>query len=409
LLKAQLVWGVLLAAVLLLASLYLLFLFLPAPVPDLVAQYFSPAELERARRYQQTVCLLGLAAFLTKAGLLWWLWWSGKGVALARLLLKFSCQRYYLALALFFGAIWLLLKLVEFPFTFGSSFVVQHRWGFSTQGLLSWWLDYLKGSSLDLLFSGVGTLLLFWSTARWPTGWWAAAGIFLAAWMVVEAMLWPVVVAPLFNRFEPVAHGPVKEMVVRLAANAGLEVDEVLVMDASRRTTKANAYFAGLGGTKRIVLYDTLIRDYPPEQIEAVVAHEIAHWARGHIVKSLMWGMAGSLALFAALYTVLRLTAPGEALRGGPYGPHILVVIWLFFHLVSFIVLPVQNALSRQMEREADRVALELTGNVPAMVQLHVDLARRNLQEVAPAPFVEWLTYSHPAPWRRIEAALKAR
>ncbi|MBE3581163.1 MAG: M48 family metallopeptidase [Thermoanaerobacteraceae bacterium] len=401
-------WGILLGAVLILSALYLLFLFLPAPVPALVGQYFSPAELERARRYQQTVRLLGLAAYLTKAGLLWWLWWSGQGASMARLVLKWSGHRYCLALALFFGGIWLLLRLAELPFTFSSGFVVQHRWGFSTQGLLSWWLDYLKGSGLDLLFSGIGTLLLFWSTARWPTGWWAAAGLFLAAWMVIETMLWPVFVAPLFNRFEPVADGPIKDMVVRLAGRAGMEVEEVLVMDASRRTTKANAYFAGLGGTKRIVLYDTLLKNYPPEEIEAVVAHEIAHWARGHIVRSLVWGIAGGFALFGALYAVLRISAPGEALRGGPYAPHILIIIWLFFHLLSFLALPVQNSLSRQLEREADRVALELTGNIPAMVQLHVDLARCNLQDVAPAPFVEWLTYSHPAPWRRIEAALKA-
>ncbi|MGI9952986.1 M48 family metallopeptidase [Moorellaceae bacterium AZ2] len=408
-LKAQFVWGILLGAVLLLAALYLLFLFLPAPVPSLVGQYFSPAELERARRYQQTLRLLGLAAFLSKTGLLLWLWWSGRAANLSGQLLRWSGQRYYLALALFFAGTWFLLRMADLPFTFYSSFVVQHQWGFSTQSLFSWWLDYLKGSGLDLLFSGVGSVLLFWSTGRWPTGWWAAAGLFLGAWLVIETMLWPIFIAPFFNRFEPVAEGPVKDMVVRLAGRAGLQVDQVLVMDASRRTTKANAYFAGLGGTKRIVLYDTLIKDYPPEEIEAVVAHEIAHWARGHIVRGLLWGIVGGFALFGALYAVLRITAPVEVLRGRPYAPHFLVIVWLFFQLVSFLALPAQNALSRHLEREADRVALELTGNIPGMVQLHVDLARRNLQEVAPAAFVEWLTYSHPAPWRRIEAALKAR
>lgn len=406
LVKANVVWGLLLGSALLFILLYLLFLILPAPVPSIVWQYFSPAEIERARRYQQVLGLIGIGAFGAKTGVLLWLWWSGKAQTMSWHIWRWSGNRYYVAVLLFFIILWLLLKVVNLPFAFYSSFVVQHQWGFSTQSLFSWWVDYLKSSGLDLLLSGVGTLLFFWSTGRWPLGWWAAAGLFMATWLVIETFLWPIVLAPLFNRFEPLNEGPVKAMVTRLAGRAGLEVGEVWIMDASRRTTKANAYFAGLGRTKRIVLYDNLLRDYPLEEIEAVLAHEMAHWQRGHIMRSLVLGMGASFGFFLLLYIVLQITAPGELMPGRPYPPHLLVIILLFWQLVSFLSLPAQNAISRSLEVEADRVALELTGNIQAMVQLQVNLARRNLQDVAPAVFVEWLTYSHPAPWRRIEAAL---
>ncbi|SMB98739.1 STE24 endopeptidase [Thermanaeromonas toyohensis ToBE] len=405
--KASILWGLLLGLVALLITLYLFFLILPTPVPSLVWQYFTSLDVERARRYQQVMRFSSLLAYLAKTGLLLWLWWSGRAAALSSGALRWSGQRYYLAAGLFFISIWLLLKAVNFPFAFYSGFILQHRWGFSTQTLASWWVDYIKASGIDLLLSGTGTLLFFWSTGRWPFTWWVAAGLFFAVWLLVETFLWPVVLAPLFNRFEPLKEGPVKSMVVALSERAGLKVKEVWVMDASRRTTKANAYFTGLGKTKRIVLYDNLLRDYSPEEVEAVVAHEMAHWKKGHIVKGLLWGMVGGFIFFVLLYDILRLTAPGEIIPGRPYPPHFLVITLVFLQLISFLAQPVENAFSRRQEAEADRVALELTRNPSVMVELHVDLARRNLQEVAPSAFIEWLTYSHPAPWRRIEAALK--
>jgi STE24 endopeptidase len=270
-------------------------------------------------------------------------------------------------------------------------------------------MDYLKGSALDLILSGAGVLLLFWATGRWPLSWWGAAGLFLSGWLFVSTFLWPLIVAPLFNRFQPVNEGPVKTMVTQLADRAGLQVDQILVMDASRRTTKANAYFTGLGATKRIVLYDTLLDGYPPEEVEAVIAHEMAHWQRGHIVRGLLWGILASFLLLGLLYAVLKLTFTYEIARPGPYPPHLLVAMLLFLQLVSFLGQPAQNAISRRYEMEADRVALELTGNPGATVRLQVDLARKNLADVAPPAFIKWLTYSHPATLERIQAAEKHR
>ncbi|MGB9663112.1 MAG: M48 family metallopeptidase [Moorellaceae bacterium] len=404
--KAHVLWGILAGSALLLVLLYLLFILLPAPVPSIVWRYFSPEEVERARRYQQVLGLVDIGAWVTKIGLLGCLWWSTAAQLVSRRLERWTGNRYYLTILLFFLLLWFLLKIINLPFAFYSGFLLQHRWGFSTQSLYSWWVDYGKNSGLDLMLSGAGTLIFFWSTARWPNLWWAVVGLLMAVWLALETWIWPVVLAPLFNRFEPLSEGPVKAMVVRLSRQAGLHIDEVWVMDASRRTTKANAYFTGWGRTKRIVLYDNLLKDYSLEEVEAVLAHEMAHWQQGHVWRSLILGMVAGLAFFGLLYGVLRITAPKELFPGRPYSPHLLIIVLLFGQLASFLSLPVQNAISRRWEAEADRIALELTGNVPAMVQLQVHLARSNLQDVAPAPFIEWLTYSHPAPWRRMEAAL---
>lgn len=407
--KAGIVWTILLILAGVLSLAFIFFTLFPGKVPAAAWQYFTPAEVERARHYQQTMRLVSILAFLAQITFLVWLVASTRAAAWSDGALRITGGRYYPALVIYFVLIWLLVKAVALPFNFYSSFIVQHQWGFSTQTLTSWWLDYLKGGVLDLILSGTGVLLLFWATGRWPHTWWAAAGLFLSGWLFISAFLWPLLVAPLFNRFQPIPEGPVKTMVTQLAGRAGLKVKEVLVMDASSRTTKANAYFTGLGTTKRIVLYDTLLADYPPDEVEAVIAHEMAHWQRGHILRGLLWGILANFLLLGLLYAVLKLTFTYEIARPGPYPPHLLVAMLLFLQLMSFLGQPVPNAISRRYETEADRVALELTGNPGAMIRLQVDLARKNLGDIAPPPFIAWLTASHPSPLERIQNAERWR
>ncbi|MDN5345056.1 MAG: endopeptidase [Clostridia bacterium] len=402
--RAGIIWTLLLIVAGFFSLAFIFYTLFPGQVPANAWQYFTPGEVERARRYQQIMRLAGILAFLAQTALLVWLVSSTRAAAWSDGVLRLTGGRYYPALIIYFILVWLLLKIIGLPFNFYSSFIVQHQWGFSTQSLASWWLDYLKGSALDLVLSGAGVILLFLATGRWPHTWWAAAGLFLSGWLFVATFLWPLVVAPLFNRFQPVTEGPVPTIVTRLADRAGLKIDQILVMDASRRTTKANAYFTGLGATKRIVLYDTLLA-YPPDEIEAVVAHEIAHWQRGHITRGLLWGILANFLLLGLLYAVLKLTFTYEIARPGPYPPHLLVAMLLFLQLVSFLGQPVQNVISRRYETEADRVALELIGNPRAMINLQVDLARKNLGDIAPPPFIEWLTSSHPSALARIQAA----
>ncbi|WP_258360569.1 M48 family metallopeptidase [Moorella sulfitireducens] len=400
--KAGIVWTLLIITAGLMSLAFIFFSLFPGKVPDVAWQYFSPDNAERARQYQQAMRLAGILAFLAQVAVLVGLVTSTRATAWSDAALHITGVRYYMALVIYFVLIWLLLKVVALPFNFYSSFIVQHQWGFSTQNLASWWLDYLKGGILELVLSGTGVLLLFWATGRWPHTWWAVAALFLSGWLFISTFLWPLLVAPLFNRFQPITEGPVKTMVAQLAGRAGLRIEEVLVMDASRRTTKANAYFTGLGTSKRIVLYDNLLEDYPLDEVEAVIAHEMAHWQRGHIFRGLLWGVLANFLLLGLLYAVLRITFTYDIARPGPYPPHLLVAMLLFLQLVSFLGQPAQNAISRRYETEADWVALELTANPGAMIRLHVDLAQKNLGDIAPPAFITWLAASHPSPLERI-------
>ena len=254
-----------------------------------------------------------------------------------------------------------------------------------------------------MVLSTVGVFILFGFMTRWPNAWWLAAAAFLSLWIVIQTFLWPVVVSPLFNRFTPATDHAITSMVRDLAGKAGLPVDEVLIMDASSRTTRANAYYAGLGSTKQIVLYDTLLTAYPLDEVKAVVAHEMAHCLKGHIIKGLILGILGNFILWYLLFLPLRVTVP-QLTRN----PVTWAVIMLFFLIASFASSPLQNYISRRMETEADRTSVMLTEDVPAAVRLEIDLAVGNLSDVAPAPFIQWFSYSHPPASTRIKTIEQA-
>ncbi|MFZ5633844.1 MAG: M48 family metallopeptidase [Bacillota bacterium] len=397
--RFNVIWLTLIVLVGVFSLTYIWFTLFPGRVAPETGQYFTAEQVNRGREYNQALRLVYITGLLAQGAFLVWLVFGGRAAALSRWAQHSTGGSYWGSLLLFFLALWLLLRLINLPFTLYSSFYWQHRWGFSTQTMGSWWMDYLKGAGLDLALSAVGVALLFWFMNRWPGAWWLAGAAFFSLWLVVQSLLWPVVVSPLFNRFVPAKDPALITMVRQLSNRAGLPVDQVLIMDASERTTKANAYFTGLGPTKRIVLYDTLLANYPPDEVEAVVAHEMAHWRHGHIIKGLAFGVLGNFIFWGLLFLLLRSTMPPSLSQP----PHTWAVILLFFLLAFFISSPLQNHISRGMEEEADRAAVTLTGNAPAAVRLQLNLATRNLSDLSPPAYIRWFSYSHPPALDRIK------
>jgi STE24 endopeptidase len=379
--------------------MYFWFAMIPAnPRADLLT-YFSLQQVEEGRTYSRALRIAFITSFAVQCGYLAWLLFNGRGLAISQMLLRAVPERPLLCSMLFFVFVWLSLQAINFPSTFFRSFVWQQQWGFSTQTPASWLLDYLKGIGLDLLLTGTGVIMLIQAMHRLPKFWWLAAAVFTSVWIVLASYLWPVVVSPLFNRFTPADDPVVTAMVKQLADKAGLPINEVLVMDASRRTTRANAYFACVGETRRVVLYDNLLRDYPFDEVESVVAHELAHWRQGHITKGMLWGMLGSFLAWGLLFLILRISLPGST--SPP--PHIWLFILLFLNLGSFVTLPIQNAISRQMEREADSIAVMLTENREAAIRLQISLAVKNHSDVDPPTYLR-LFSTHPSAFERIAA-----
>lgn len=400
------VLGIFLALTGVFVLLYLWFTLFSGEIKPEAYQYFRGEELEQGRSYLFALRLVYISSFVVELVFLLWFLGSGKAEALADRFFNFTRMKVWPTRCLFLLVFWLIVQLIKLPFALFANYFWQQRWGFSTQTLLSWWQDYFLSSGLSLALILAGVLLLFVAMERWPRGWWFAGAIFSVFWLFLQVFLWPIVISPLFNQFAPVQEPAVVEMVEELSAKAGLVVDEVLVMDASRRTTASNAYFTGLGSTKRIVLYDNLIKDYSPAEVKAVIAHEMAHWKHAHVFKGMLWGCLGIFFLWPALYLFLN-CAFGKGFSFGKqrfYPPHTVALIALFLLLINFLMSPVENYFSRQMEREADRTAVMLTADIPAVINLQVNLATKNRSDVSPPPFLEWFAYSHPSTLNRIKA-----
>ena len=298
----------------------------------------------------------------------------------------------------------LILAIVELPFAYYHGYLLEHRYGLATQSASHWWSDQVKGVLLGLVFAVIGTGVVYGSLRQWPEQWWWMSAVVFAAATVGLAQLAPVLLLPLFYKFKPLDRPALVNRLVKLAAAARTNVNGVFEWVLSSHTKKANAALAGLGRTRRILLSDTLLADYSEDEIEVILAHELAH----HVHRDLWRGIAvQSLALFAGFYVasvVLSATAEMLGLRGLA-DPASLPVLLLVAGAWSFLLMPVVNAVSRAQERAADRYALQTTRNVDAFVTAMKRLSQQNLAEEYPSPLVRWLFYSHPPIRERIEAA----
>lgn len=372
----------------------------PGPINPAALQYFSIEQAHRARAYSFVPRVLFITSFILQVSALSWLVFSRKGAAIAWWLEEKSDGHYWKSILVYFLLLWFFLRLLRLPFTLFGNYYWQQAWGFSTQSLPSWWLDYTKNATFDLFLSTCGVLFFFFILKHWPKLWWVIGATLFAIWLALQNFLWPVIVSPMFNHFEVVKDSAVINMVQDLAYAAGIQVDDVLVMDASRRTTMANAYFMGLGTTKQIVIYDNLLQNYPLDEVRAVLAHEIGHWQKGHIIQGLRLGILGNCLIWGLLAFFLRMFRSPS----GHYRPQLWASLQLFLMLILMVANPLQNYISREMEKQADQVALELTGNPAAVVRMQINLATRNLSDVSPPKFIAWFGYTHPPVLSRIEA-----
>jgi STE24 endopeptidase len=268
----------------------------------------------------------------------------------------------------------------------------ERAWGFSTQSTGAWWGDRARSLAVTLVLGvvTVGGLLALahLSPNRWP---WIAAGAG-AGLAVVVTFVAPVILEPIFNRFRPL-EGDLADRLRRTAERAGVPVREVLVADASRRTTKQNAYVSGIGRTRRVVLWDTLL-DAPPEEVELVVAHELGHRRMHHVRQGTLLAMAGAVVFIA----VLRLVRPQPE-------PNDAGLVLLLGAGLELAALPLGAALSRRWERAADRFSLAVVGDAAVFEALHRRLALANLADLRPPKWLYYAVFTHPTPSQRLAAA----
>ena len=287
--------------------------------------------------------------------------------------------------------------LVRLPLSAWSGWLYERRWGFSTQTLRGWLWDKVKGLVAGVAVSSLGLLLLFGAIREWPGAWPAVAAPGAALFVLVLSLLAPLLFERLFNRFVPLSDADLAVELRELSLQAEVPVRTILVSDASRRTRKHNAYVSGLGPTRRLVLFDTLLADVPREELRGVVAHELGHRRYRHMAFGTALAMAGAAVAVLAVWGVLSWRGPDD--------PRAVPLVLLTFSVLELAALPFGTWVSRRWERTADRFALELTGDGAAMEQMHRRLALANLADLDPPPLLYALLFTHPTPPERIAAA----
>ncbi|MCL4425160.1 MAG: M48 family metalloprotease, partial [Firmicutes bacterium] len=333
------VWFTLTLAVAFLLLTWLWASLAPRGISPEASRYFTLDFIRRARGYQETRYLTYGLAFLLEVLVLTLLSFTPLGKGLENLVQSLAGGRpyrevFYFLLIIFGGA-----ALLSLPLSYYRGFILEHAYGLSNQSTLDWLKDYFLSTAISLALTVPTLAGFYFLVRRFPQSWpWLVAGIYTAG-MALLIMLSPLLIDPLFYHFRPVQDPQIRQQVLDLAAKAGIPVEEVLEMDASRRTNKVNAYFTGLGQTKRIVLYDNLLKKYPPTEVKLVVAHEMGHWRYAHIWKGLLLGGLGTL------FTLLLLQKVLAGMKGFPslhpvLRPSGLLLIFLFLTLWLFISQP---------------------------------------------------------------------
>ena len=354
-------------------------------------RFFSSDEVSRARRYHRPLYIVRIVAVALDVALLALLAYTGAGDALDPQSLPWW-GRAPLYAAIVVSA----LAVVGLPLGLWSGLYRERRWGFSTQRLGGWVSDRAKELAVNAILAGL-TFLGIVALARALPGWWVVpVAAMLASAALLLSFVAPVVLEPLFNRYERLRDEGLTAALRMLADRGEVPVRDVLVQDTSRRTRKANAYVSGFGRTRRVVVSDTLLDEASPAEVQVVVAHELAHTRYRHVLQGTILLIGFVVAGTTAIWALLGLRVAD---------PHEIPLVMLIALGVGLLIAPLGSAVSRSWERSADRFALALTGDRDAYRSTFRRLARTNLSDLDPPRLVYVATFTHPTPPDRLAAA----
>lgn len=363
-----------------------------------------PVDSPEARQYNRTRRWLGIADMVLGIAFLVILLVTGWTGALRDLSLSIGFENYAFALFLYVAMLLLLSKALGFWFDY-YGYRLEKRYHLSNQRRRSWLWDQIKEWLVGLVLATIVVEVLYFIIRQSPEHWWLIAwGVFLVLFVLL-AQIAPVVLFPIFYKFEPLENEDLKARLSRLGERAGARVRGVYKWNLSEKSKKANAALTGIGATRRIILADTLLDNYSPDEIEAVLAHELGHHVHRHILKSILVQAAITFLGFWAANEVLHWAIDKQGIfeRFSDFANLPLLV--LVSTVISLLLMPALNAYSRYNERQADRYAFESIASVDPFISSMNKLAGQNLAERTPSRWVEWLFHSHPAISRRVEAA----
>src|SRR3954451_15658655 len=363
----------------------------------------NPPDSPNARRYNRIRRWIGIIDFILGLVVLTVLLGTGWSGNLRDLAYQGAFQNYTLAVFLYVLMLLVLGKVLGLWLDY-YGFRLERRFQLSNQRLRAWAADEAKGFLVSVVIATILAELLYFIIRHSAQYWWLVAWISFLGLFILLAQLAPVVLFPIFYKFEPLQNDDLKARLVRLSEKAGTRVRGVYQWKLSEKSKKANAALTGLGNTRRIILADTLLDNYSPEEIEAVLAHELGHHVHKHIFKSILVQAAITFFGFWAANWTLHYAVDQRRFEELSDFAN-LPLLALVSVMLSFLLMPALNAFSRFNERQADRYAFESTESVAPFISSMNKLAEQNLAERTPSKWVEWFFHSHPSISRRLEAA----
>lgn len=376
-------------------------------IPDILKEHIDKEKLLQIDRYSNEKLLFSMISYFTDKIILIILLAAGFYPWIYRLLTGITINPYFLCLA-FFGISAAIDTLLSIPFSLYFNFVIEKKFGFNKMQFGTWVADFLKDIVISVIFGVLLLVPVVFLLSTFTQLWWIFVWGLMLAFSLIMQIVYPTWIAPLFNKFAPLPDGELKDAIENLLHKTGYASDGVFEMDASKRSGHSNAYFTGLGKTKKIVLFDTLIKELTTGEIVGVLAHEIGHYKKKHILKGMIVSSLLSLAGFFLAYLFTRSESiyagfgfvnitPANALYIG------LFLLSIVAGPVMFFTKPLFASLSRKHEYEADQYARESTGTPEALVQALIKLNVKNLSNLYPAPLYVAFYYSHPTLLDRIE------
>jgi STE24 endopeptidase len=380
---------------------------LPASATSLEPAQIDAARQAQAKRYARQRQTLSLVNLLLSAIVIAVLLFTGLSFGLRDALSSLAGWQpiagwHPLVVAAYLLILLAATTLLGLPLSYYGGFILPHRYGLSTQSLRGWIADDLKGLAISLPIEVGAVELVYLLLALAPDSWWLWTGAAVLVFTVLLANLAPILFVPIFYKLTPLPDGDVRTRALALAERAHTRVRGIYTMNLSSKTTAANAMVMGLGNTRRVIIGDTLLDRYTPDEIEVVVAHELGHQVHHDIPKLVAVEALTTLSGLYLINLVLHLIVAHVALYAGLADAATMPLLGALLGVFGLLVLPLQNGFSRRVERQADVYALETSRNPAAFIGAMTRLANQNLSELDPPPLVEFLLHNHPATGKRI-------
>lgn len=305
---------------------------------------------------------------------------------------------------LFVATVSVLLAIIELPFSLYSTFVIEERYGFNKMTFKSLLSDMTKQIILSAILGGIILSALFLFMDKTGDVWWLWSSLFFISFQLILLIIYPSLIAPIFNKFSPLEDGELKNELEELSNKANFKISGIFIMDGSKRSGHSNAYFTGIGKNRRIVLYDTLIESLSTNELCSVLAHEIGHWKKGHITKRILTTFLTVPVIFYILSLAIGYTPLYSSFGMIPGTYHgLLIILTMISGPFTILITPISNYISRKHEFEADNFAMEILGNKCELTSALISLSKENLSNLTPHPSYSAFHYSHPPVAERIK------